>query len=93
MHSVLFVLEQVGEHDKNAKSAYNEAKNAIDKSTEKNESVESLSGNVWLLHVPRGVPVLGIAIGSAEALHLKYRILFLKKDKWIHSDRPQPDTQ
>jgi hypothetical protein len=92
MHSVLFVLEKVDEHNNAAKSAYNEAKNAIDKSTEKNESVESLSVNVWLLYVPRGVPVLGLAIGTAEGLHLKYRLLFLKKDRWIHSDRPQPDV-
>ncbi len=85
MHSILFVLERVDEHDSAAKSAYNEARNAIDNCKEKNESVESLAANVWLLRVPRGVPFLGIAIGSAQGLHLKYRMLFLKKDKWIHA--------
>jgi hypothetical protein len=85
MHSILFVLQQPDESDTRGMPFWNEALKNLHSWKGKTEAVERLAPNVWLLHVSGGLPFLGSAIQLAEQSKLPYRMLFLKKDKWIHS--------
>jgi hypothetical protein len=53
----------------------------------KNEAVQSLSENCWLIRASDALHFLGEALADAARQRIQYRVHFFEKEpEWIHSE-------
>lgn len=55
------------------------------KSDKRNEGIEKLGENVWLIPLPQGLPFLGKMVSIADFASLKYDLMYIEHEAvWVN---------